>query len=118
MARYEVFGRRKEGDQLVHAGQIRAADLDAALLLVRETHFRHEEGVEYAVVPTEHLHLVPDPSLLEHEIDMSYRQNSGFTPFGPKRATARDTAEERGRGEIRRRPVPGRPGGVAEGDDR
>ena len=116
MARYEVFGRRREGDELVHAGQVTAADVDAALLLVRETHFRHEEGVEYVVVPTEHVHVVPDPSLLEHEIDMSYRQNSGFTPFGPKREAARDAAESRGRGEVRRRAVPGRPGGVAERD--
>jgi 1,2-phenylacetyl-CoA epoxidase PaaB subunit len=116
MARFEVFGRRREGDELVHAGAVHAADLDAAMLLVRETHFRHQEGVEYAVVPSEHVHLVPDPSLLTHEIDMSYRQNDGFTPFGPKRARARRAAEERGRGELRRRPVPGRAGGVAERD--
>ena len=81
---------------------------------MRETHFRHEEGIEYALVPAEHLHLVPDPSLLEHEIDMSYRQNHGFTPFGPKRARAREAAEARGRGALRRRPVPGRAGGVAQ----
>lgn len=116
MARYEVFGRRKKGDELVHAGSVKAADLDAALLLVRETHFRHEEGVEYAVVPSEHLHYIPDASLLDHEIDMGYRQNSGFTPFGPKRQAARDAAEQRDRGDLRRRAVPGRPGGVAERD--
>lgn len=116
MASFEVFGRRKQGDDLVHSGQVHAPDLDAALLLVRETHFRHEEGVEYAVVPTEHLHILPDPSLLEHEVDMSYRQNHGFTPFGPKRKKAREAAEERGRGDLRRQPVPGRPGGVAEKD--
>lgn len=116
MADFHVFGRRREGDDLAHAGMVKAADLDAALLLVRETHFRHEEGIEYAVVPSEHLHLVPDPSLLEHEIDMSYRQNHGFTPFGPKRARARAAAEARGRGRLRHRPVPGRPGGVAEKD--
>ena len=45
MARFEVFGRRREGDELVHAGAVHAADLDAAMLLVRETHFRHEEGI-------------------------------------------------------------------------
>lgn len=117
MARFEVFGRRRKGDDLVHAGSVKAADLDAALLLVRETHFRHEEGVEYAVVPSEQLFYLPDQSLLDHEIDMSYRQNHGFSPFGPKRQQARDAAERRGRGDLRRRPVPGRPGGVAERDD-
>lgn len=118
MATYEVFGRRRDGDPLVHSGQVHAADLAAALLLVRETHFRHEEGVEYAVVPTEHVHVLPDPSLLEHDIDMSYRQNHGFEPFGPKREAARSRAEDRGRGDLRRQPVPGRPGGVAENEDR
>jgi ring-1,2-phenylacetyl-CoA epoxidase subunit PaaB len=116
MTTFEVFGRRKHGDPLVHAGQVHAADLDAALLLVRETHFRHEEGVEFALAPSEHLHLLPDPSLLEHDIDMSYRQNSGFTPFGPKREQARRSAEARGRGDVRRRPVPGRPHGMAKDD--
>ena len=116
MARFEVFGRRKQGDDLAHAGQVHAPDLEAALLLVRETHFRHEEGIEYVVVPSEHLHPVPDPSLLQHEIDMGYRQNHGFTPFGPKREKAREKAEARGRGELRRRPVPGRAGGVASKD--
>jgi 1,2-phenylacetyl-CoA epoxidase PaaB subunit len=114
MPRFEVFGRRKQGDELTHAGQVHAPDLDAAMLLVRETHFRHEEGIEYAIVPTDQIHLVPDPSLLQHEIDQSYRQNHGFSPFGPKREKARVAAEARGRGELRRRPVPGRAGGVAQ----
>ena len=116
MARFEVFGRRKQGDDLTHVGQVHAPDLDAAMVLVRETHFRHEEGIEYALVPSDCVHLVPDASLLEHEIDMTYRQNTGFTPFGPKRERARQKAEERGRGELRRRPVPGRAGGVAAKD--
>lgn len=116
MATFEVFGRRKQGDSLVHVGQVHAADLDAALLLVRETHFRHEEGMEYAVTPSEHLHVLSDPSLLEHDIDMGYRQNHGFTAFGPKRERARSAAEARGRGGLRRRPVPGRAGGTAEKD--
>ncbi len=113
MPTFEVFGRRKQGDDLVHSGQLHAPDLDTAMLLVRETHFRHEEGVEFALVPSEALHVVEDPSILEHSIDMSYRQNHGFTPFGPKRAAAREAAEARGRGDLRRRPVPGREHGTA-----
>lgn len=116
MARFEVFGRRKQGDDLSHVGQVHAHDLDAAMVLVRETHFRHEEGMEFALVPSDCIHLVPDASILEHDIDMSYRQNHGFGPFGPKREKARRKAEERGRGELRRRPVPGRAGGVASKD--
>ena len=113
MTTFEVFGRRKHGDDLVHSGQLHAPDLDTAMLMVRETHFRHEEGVEIALVPSASLHVLEDDSLLEHAIDMSYRQNSGFTPFGPKRAAAREAAEERGLGAMRRRPVPGREHGTA-----
>jgi hypothetical protein len=113
MATFEVFGRRKHGDDLVHSGQLHAPDLDTAMLMVRETHFRHEEGVEIALVASAALHVVRDTSLLEHTVDMGYRQNHGFTPFGPKRAAARAAAETRGRGAIRRRPVPGRAHGTA-----
>lgn len=116
MARFEVFGRRKQGDDLTHVGQVHAHDIDAAMVLVRETHFRHEEGIEFALVPSDCIHLVADASILEHEIDMGYRQNHGFGPFGPKREKAREKAEAHGRGALRRRPVPGRAGGVASKD--
>ncbi|MFP5309508.1 MAG: hypothetical protein ACLGIR_08020 [Actinomycetes bacterium] len=111
MPTFEVFGRRKVDDPLEHAGTVHAPDVETALLLVRETHFRHNEGVSYAVVPSEHLHEVDDPSLLTHEVDMSYRLQTGYSGFGPKRQAAREAAERRGRGELRDRPVPGRPQG-------
>ena len=50
---FEVFSRRNWESRLEHCGTIHAPDADAALLLARETHFRHEEGVEFAVVPTD-----------------------------------------------------------------
>ncbi len=53
---WEVFGRRRINDALEHVGQIHAGDRDTALLLARETHFRHEEAVDYAVVRSDQLH--------------------------------------------------------------
>jgi phenylacetate-CoA oxygenase PaaH subunit len=110
---YEVFGRRKWEDNLEHSGTVHAPDHETALLLVRETHFRHNEGVEYAVVKSEHLHVMADPSLLERTVDMSYRLQSGYSGFREKRQAAREAARARGRGHLQDRPVPGRGGGGA-----
>lgn len=110
MATYEVFGRRKWEDSLEHVGTVHAPDHDSALLLARETHFRHGEGVEYAVVKSDHLHRVNDPSILEHTVDMSYRTQAGYSGFREKRQRAREAAQERGRGHLQERSVPGRAG--------
>jgi phenylacetate-CoA oxygenase PaaH subunit len=105
---FEVFGRRRVEDPLEHVGTLHAPDESTALLLARETHFRHQEGVDYAVVRSEHLHRVPDPSLLERRVDISYRLQAGYAGFREKRESARDAADARGRGHLRERPVPGR----------
>jgi 1,2-phenylacetyl-CoA epoxidase PaaB subunit len=110
MATFEVFGRRKWEDALEHVGTIVAPDPAAALLLARETHFRHGEGVDYAVVPREHLYRLADPTLLEHSVDMSYRRQEGYTGFREKRERARQAARGRGLGHLQERPVPGRAG--------
>lgn len=105
---YEIFGRRKADEALTHVGAVHAADHQAALLLARETHFRHGEGVDYAVVRREELHHVGDQSLIEHTVDQSYRRQEGYTGFRDKREKARQAARERGAGALQERPVPGR----------
>ena len=107
MATYEVFGRRRWEDPLEHVGTLHAPDHEAALLLTRETHFRHNEGVDYAVVRTDHVHRLQDPSLLEHTIDMDYRLQAGYSGFREKRQAAREAADDRGRGHLRQRATPG-----------
>ncbi len=107
MATFEVFGRRKWADPLEHVGTVHAPDHEAALLLVRETHFRHNEGVDYAVVRSDHLHRLEDPSTLEHTVDMTYRLQAGYTGFREKRVAARERAKERGRWKLDERAVPG-----------
>ena len=49
MAVWDVLGKRTEADGFVVVGAVKAPDAELALLLARETHFRHKEGVAYAV---------------------------------------------------------------------
>lgn len=111
---WEVFQRRKAEDSLTHVGTVHAGDERTALLLARETHFRHNEGIDYAVVRSDQVHWLADPSLLEHEVDMSYRLQSGYSGFREKRERAREAADERGRGHLRDQPRPGA-GGSTKG---
>ena len=60
-----MFTRRNWESRLEHCGTIHAPDAEAALVLARETHVRHEEGVEFAVVPSEAFHVVADPSAIQ-----------------------------------------------------
>ncbi len=105
---YEIFGRRKWEEPLAHVGAVHAPDHEAALLLARETHFRHGEGVDFAVVRRDDVHYIDDHTLIERTVDQSYRRQEGYTGFRQKREAARRAAAERGRGELQQRPVPGR----------
>ena len=105
---FEVFTRRNWESRLEHQGTIHAPDAEAALLLARETHVRHEEGVEFAVVPSEAFHVVRDPSTLDRRVDMTYRLQAGYSGFREKRERAREAAVARGRGHLAEQPAPGR----------
>lgn len=113
MATYEVFGRRKFDDALTHVGTVHAADVDTALLVARETHFRHGEGVDYAVVASGDLHRLEDPTLVERHVDVTYRNQAGYSGFREKREAARAAADARGRSGVRDRPSPRSPGCAA-----
>ncbi|MBY5163256.1 hypothetical protein [Salsipaludibacter albus] len=107
-ASFEVFTRRNWQSRLEHAGTIHAADPESALVLARETHVRHQEGVEYAVVASEAFHLVSDPTTLDRKVDMTYRLQAGYSGFREKRERAREAARARGRGHLADQPAPGR----------
>lgn len=112
---FEVFTRRTWESRLEHCGTIHAPDAEAALLLARETHVRHEEGVEYAVVPSAAFHVVADPSTLDRQVDMTYRLQAGYAGVREKREQARAAAEARGRGHLADQPAPGRTSGRSSG---
>jgi 1,2-phenylacetyl-CoA epoxidase PaaB subunit len=84
---WDVLGKRTEDDGFVVVGGVKAPDVDLALLLARETHFRHKEGVGYAVRRRgeEELHVgTYEPSMLGGVTDRSYRRQEAYTGVGAK----------------------------------
>ena len=95
-----MLQQRTEGDELVVVGSINAPGLDIAMLLARETHFRHGEGVSYAVRrrgdPPEAIHPCPDPTGIGGLVDRSYRRQDGYVGVGAKLKRVRSALSERG----------------------
>lgn len=81
---YEVFSRRQADDPLVHVGAVKAADAEIALLLARESFFRHGEGVDCWVVRRGDMHRDPNPETLGGVTDKSYRRQDGYPGVGAK----------------------------------
>lgn len=107
---FEVFARRTPDDPLVPAGSIKAPDLAMALLLARETHFRHGEGAECWVKQGPDLHAVSHPETMGGVGDRSYRRQDGYVGTGAKHK--RVSEDLRARGLVIEHPRPG--GGHAE----
>ena len=84
---WDVLGKRSADDDFVVVGGVKAADADMALLLARETHFRHKEGVAYAVRlrGDDELHVGTDEAwLLGGVTDRSYRRQEAYAGVGAK----------------------------------
>ena len=105
MIRWEVLGRRRPGDGWEPVGVVHAPDTEMALLLAKESFFRHGEGVDLAVTRDGELVPLGDPDLLTFATDKSYKLQRGYTGLGRKRRLAQDRA--RAAGDIRehQRPV-------------
>jgi hypothetical protein len=96
---FEVLGKRSEEDDLVVVGGVTAPDPAMALLLARETHFRHKEGVAYAVRRRrdgEIFHGPADGPPLGGAIDRAYRRQDGYVGVGAKLKRVRDEMRRRG----------------------
>ena len=106
MAVWDVLQRRGEAHAWEPVGGIKAPDLAMAMLLARETHFRHKEAPEYAVRlrGTEDIHPCPDPTGIGGLIDRSYRRSEGYAGVGAK--LKRVHQEMRRRGRVIERPRP------------
>jgi phenylacetate-CoA oxygenase PaaH subunit len=93
---WEVFSRRTNDDPLVHVGTVKAPDLEMALVLARETFFRHGEGVDCWVGRRGDLHPVANPETLGGVTDKSYRRPDGYVGVGAKHKRIRDELAGRG----------------------
>ncbi len=104
---WDVLARRREGDDWQVSGSVNAPDLEMAMLLVRETHFRHGEGKTYAVRRRgeEAIHECPDPTGIGGVIDRAYRRQDGYVGVGAKLRKVHELMAERGMVIDRPRPA-------------
>jgi hypothetical protein len=94
---WDVLGKRTEDDEFVVVGGVKAPDPELALLLSRETHFRHKEGVAYAVRLRGHDELhVGDTTVIGGVTDRSYRRQAAYAGVGGKLKQVAKALEERG----------------------
>ena len=108
---WDVFGKRTAQDEWTLVGGIKAPDVEMALVLARETHFRHKEGVAYAVRRRgeRELHEGPyDPDQLGGVTDRSYRRQEAYAGVGAKHKRISKVMAERGLVIDRPRPPVGR----------
>ena len=108
---WDVLGKRKADDEFEWVGGIKAPDFEMALVLARETHFRHKEGVAYAVRRRgdEELHVGPyQGDVLGGLTDHSYRRQEAYTGVGAKHKRVGKVLAERGLVIDRPRPPVGR----------
>ena len=93
-----MLSRRKEGDDWKVVGSVNAPDFDMAMLLARETHFRHGESDAYAMRRRgeSDIHVCPDPTGIGGITDRSYRRQSGYVGVGAKLKEVRARLAERG----------------------
>jgi 1,2-phenylacetyl-CoA epoxidase PaaB subunit len=107
---WDVLGKRSDDDEFTLVGGIKAPDVEMALLLARETHFRHKEGVAFAVRRRGdgQIHLGPADSWpLGGVTDRSYRRQDGYVGVGAKLKRVRDRMAAQGRVIDRPRPPAG-----------
>jgi 1,2-phenylacetyl-CoA epoxidase PaaB subunit len=108
---WDVLSRRKDDQPWQVAGSINAPDLDLAMLLARETHFRHGEGTTYALRRRgdDALHECPDQLGIGGVIDKDYRRQAGYVGVGAKLKRVHALMAERGLVIDRPRPRGHRP---------
>jgi 1,2-phenylacetyl-CoA epoxidase PaaB subunit len=108
---WDVLGKRREGDDFEVVGGVKAPDAELALILARETHFRHKEGVEYGVRrrgETE-LHISSyEGDILGGITDRSYRRQEAYAGVGAKLKRIAEDMAKRGQRLDNPRPKVGR----------
>ena len=95
---WDVLARRREDGPWEVSGSINAPDLDLALLLARETHFRHGEGTTYAVRRRgdDVIHEATDTSGIGGVLGKEYRRQDGYVGVGAKLKRVHEEMASRG----------------------
>ena len=107
---WEVLQRSRTGEWEV-AGAVKAGDLEMAMLLARETHFRHGEADAYALRAkgSDEIHEATDTVGIGGIIDRSYRRSEGYAGVGARLKQVHRAMAERGLVIDRPRPPTHRP---------
>jgi 1,2-phenylacetyl-CoA epoxidase PaaB subunit len=108
---WDVLGKRRADDDFELVGGIKAPDVQMALILARETHFRHKEGVAYAVRlrGDDVLHAGPyEGQVLGGVTDHSYRRQEAYAGVGARHKRVGKRVAEQGLVIDRPRPPVGR----------
>ena len=113
-----MLGKRAPGDEWAVVGAVKAPDASMALLLARETHFRHKEGVAYAVrrrgdAEDAMVTGAWPPETLGGVTDRSYRRQEAYAGVGAKLKRVAADLAARGLRIDRPRPPDLREGGGA-----
>ena len=114
---WDVLGKRRPDDEFEVVGGVKAPDAELALILAKETHFRHKEGVEYAVRRRgdSELHVAPyEGEILGGVTDHSYRRQEAYTGVGAKLKRVSEELARRGLRIDAPRPSVGRGRGQAD----
>lgn len=104
---WDVLGRRTPADEWTLVGGVSAPDVEVALVLARETHFRHKEGVAYAVRRRgeRDLHVGPYAAgVLGGATDRSYRRQEAYAGVGARHRRLSEEVAAKGLAVDRPRP--------------
>ena len=96
---WDVFGKRSPSDDFSLVGAVKAPDAEMALLLARESYFRHKEGVSYGVRRRGDgaMHVgLEKGDVLGGVTDRSYRRQEGYVGVGAKLKRVRVEITRRG----------------------
>jgi ring-1,2-phenylacetyl-CoA epoxidase subunit PaaB len=75
---FEVFRQEKDGNPMLHAGNVVAPDAELAMHYAREFYGRRQESVRLWIVARAHINDLSDPDLLKPPLDRSFKKPGGY----------------------------------------
>ena len=75
---WEVFRQEKDGDPMVHGGNVMAPDANLATHYAREFFARRGESTQLWVIRRADIEEVADPDFLQPPLDRSFKKSGGY----------------------------------------
>lgn len=82
---YEVFRQEREGEAVVHVGNVEAPHDQLAIQYAREVYSRRGEATRLWVVPRAAITEIVDADFLQPPIERTYRMGDGYRVTVQKR---------------------------------